>query len=82
MKNLEHLITQANEIKTLDELYEFVDNMIEQYSAGKTEQHRTKLQAIKSTVAYGMGNKVYLETHAREKLFLLIGNVCLNEKVI
>ncbi len=82
MKNLEYLITEANAIKSLEELYTFVDNMIEQYAAGKQEMHREKLRAIKSTVEMGIGKKAYLERHAREKLFVLIGNVCLNEKVL
>jgi len=82
MKNLEHLITEANSCDTLEDLYNFVENMIEQYSAGKQEDHKFKLQAIKSTVDMGIGSKIYLETHAREKLLLLVGNVCLNEKVI
>ena len=82
MKNLEHLITEANSIETLDELYTFVENMIDQYAAGKQEMHRSKLRSIKSTVEMGIGKKEYLERHAREKLFVLIGNVCLNQKVL
>lgn len=85
MKNLEHLITEANTIDTLDELYVFVDNMIDQYSTNKQssiDKHKAMLKSIKSTVEMGIGNKLYLEKHAREKLFTLIGNVCLEQKVI
>ena len=85
MKNLEHLITEANTIDTLDELYVFVDKMIDQYSTNKQssiDKHKSMLKSIKSTVEMGIGNKLYLEKHAREKLFTLIGNVCLEQKVI
>ena len=55
MKNLEHLITEANTIDTLDELYVFVDNMIDQYSTNKQssiDKHKAMLKSIKSTVKW------------------------------
>jgi len=85
MKNLEHLITEANSIESLDELYIFVENMIDQYSTNRQsslDKHKAMLKSIKSTVDMGIGSRLYLEKHAREKLFQLIGNVCLEQKVI
>ena len=82
MKNLEHLITEANLIETLDELYTFCDNMIDQYVRGKQEKHRSKIRSIKSTIEMGIGKKEYLERWGREQYMVFIKNVCLNEKVI
>jgi hypothetical protein len=82
MKNLEHLITEANSIETLDELHTFCDNMIDQYVSGKQDKHRAKIRSIKSTVDMGIGKKEYLERWGREQYLLFIKNVCLNEKVI
>lgn len=82
MKNLEHLLTEANSIDSVDELFKFVDNMIEQYTAGKQVQHRRVLSAIAYKHKNGVSSKSKLDTYARRELMRLIGNVCLETKVI
>jgi len=82
MKDLEHIITEMNSIKTLDELYTFAYNTIDQYTAGKQEQHRAVVRSVKHRVESGIGTKSYREQYGWSEISNLIYSVCLNEKVI
>ncbi|RPG31819.1 MAG: hypothetical protein CBB72_011675 [Muricauda sp. TMED12] len=82
MKDLEKLITEAESCKTVDDLIKFCKEMVSEYRAGKQAQHLSAIKKIEYLYYNGEGSESYRETYARNKLFRMIGNVCLNEKVI
>lgn len=57
LKNLDHL--------TLDDLFEVASRIV-------LDEHQYKVNHIKSTVAMGIGSKLYLERWARDTLLSLI----------
>ena len=85
MKDLEKLLTEVNKFydeRDVDGLFTFARGMIEQYTAGKQEQHLRAVNAIEMKYKNGVSSKAQREQYARRELSKLIGNVCLNEKVI
>lgn len=84
MKNLEQYITAAREVEhaPIDKVFDLIDNMIEQYTAGKQDQHRRQVAAIRAKMNLGLQSGESKERWARHQLLTMLGNVCQVEKVI
>lgn len=85
MKNLEHLITEVNkfyEKRDIDSMFDYARSMVDQYAAGKQEQHNRVINSIEIKYRKGIASKNSKEMYAKRELGKLITNVCLQEKVI
>jgi len=84
MKNLESYITAAREVEhaPIDQVFDLIEEMIDQYQAGKQEQHRRQVSAIRAKLNLGIQNGKSKERWARNELLIMLGNVCNPDKVL
>ena len=90
MKNFDSILTDLgrfdNRLEDINGLFDLAPDMISQYTAGKQEEHYSKVNGIEKKYREGLlsrySSQKECERFARRNLSNLISGVCQKEKVI
>lgn len=79
MKNLEEFITKSNEVERgpISDVFDMMFDIVNEYT-GPEKNHKAVLMQIKTSVNEGLTT----ESTARNKMLVMLKNVCLEEKVL